>query len=425
MSAEQTPQGRRFSHVYVPRGEPVRDDPRMRHRLAALISTFQDFENFGGVIERELGTHVPSSQFGYRDWKKFFTEAQLVDVLDLVTVGFRFLQTMHIKKEVNSPERWRNEVRRIFAEQNVHYRVDDHGGVHFSFDQQFDNSLASAIAALRGARYKNSLHLFNEAVDAMGKVPPDGKGAVRFTFAAVEGLFRLMFPDAAKLTAKESQRLAGVIQKKFEADVTARRAAQKLLNAFGDWIDAAHFYRHEPGSEEPAQPPLTLAVYMVSEGAAHLRWLAHVTDIAARAMVDAVEVCGIIAVIEASNDKKVISQINAAAAGRAAGHIQRSLFTRMHIVVARAYSPTRKGDLHVRHAFEMLRNKKIRNWFINSDKSEELLLRAEALWDASCGSDIYEPFIQYRHKQLAHLAELDPEVRGFACEPWRPRGLNW
>jgi hypothetical protein len=38
--------------------------------------------------------------------------------------------------------------------------------------------------------------------------------------------------------------------------------------------DAAHFYRHEAGHEEPVQPPLTLAVQMVSHGATFLRWLA-------------------------------------------------------------------------------------------------------------------------------------------------------
>jgi len=47
-----------------------------------------------------------------------------------------------------------------------------------------------------------------------------------------------------------------------------------MLASFKDWVDAAHFYRHEEGSEEPAQPPLQLAIYIVATGTAHLRWLA-------------------------------------------------------------------------------------------------------------------------------------------------------
>jgi hypothetical protein len=45
--------------------------------------------------------------------------------------------------------------------------------------------------------------------------------------------------------------------------------------SLGEWIDAAHAYRHEEGKPDAvAQPPLSLAVYLVSTGAAHLRWVA-------------------------------------------------------------------------------------------------------------------------------------------------------
>jgi hypothetical protein len=47
-----------------------------------------------------------------------------------------------------------------------------------------------------------------------------------------------------------------------------------MLRSLKEWVDAAHFYRHEQGAEQIAQPPQSLAVYLVSSGAAHLRWLA-------------------------------------------------------------------------------------------------------------------------------------------------------
>jgi hypothetical protein len=48
-----------------------------------------------------------------------------------------------------------------------------------------------------------------------------------------------------------------------------------MLQSLRGWIDAAHGYRHEEGKPDTvAQPPLTLAVYLVSTGAAHLPWLA-------------------------------------------------------------------------------------------------------------------------------------------------------
>jgi hypothetical protein len=58
-------------------------------------------------------------------------------------------------------------------------------------------------------------------------------------------------------------------------DRRAQEAAAEMLRSLGDWIDAAHQYRHEQGKPDTvAQPPLTLAVYLVSTGASHLRWLA-------------------------------------------------------------------------------------------------------------------------------------------------------
>jgi hypothetical protein len=73
-----------------------------------------------------------------------------------------------------------------------------------------------------------------------------------------------------------------MLQRVHADDNLAMRAATKLLNAFKDWIVAAHFYRHEPGHQDPVQPPLTLAVQMVSIGASFIRWLAELDAIQQR-----------------------------------------------------------------------------------------------------------------------------------------------
>src|ERR1700757_1696046 len=67
----------------------------------------------------------------------------------------------------------------------------------------------------------------------------------------------------------------GVRQHGFEYGL---QPARKMLSSLKDWVDAAHFYRHEPGTEDVAQPPLPLALYLVSTGASHLRWLGELGD---------------------------------------------------------------------------------------------------------------------------------------------------
>jgi hypothetical protein len=115
-------------------------------------------------------------------------------------------------------------------------------------------------------RYASVKELFEAAFLALDTIPPDGKAAIRNVFFAAEGLFRLMYPNSAQLNSSEVMRqLKPLVDTVFSDQKPAIYVAQKQISAFKEWIDGAHFYRHEPGTEEPAQPPLDLAIYMVSQ----------------------------------------------------------------------------------------------------------------------------------------------------------------
>jgi hypothetical protein len=270
------PIGQRFSHVYVQRGEPVQDSAKMRRRIASLIDGTDRLGGFAEFAERELGIATPwSSNSG---WKSHLEKWALQDVLDLVTVATRYLAIQEVADRFrrDTAARWIAGVSRILAEENVHYAVDGKGGVHFAFDSEFSNNKAATIAALNAPRYRNSSDLFESALADLGKAPPTTKGAVRHVFFAIEGLFKLMFSGETRLTAKAADLLRPVLQRQFSEDKTALQVSMKVLEAFKDWIEAAHFYRHEQGEEDVAQPPLAVAVQLVSLGAANLRWLAEI-----------------------------------------------------------------------------------------------------------------------------------------------------
>ena len=57
------PRGQRFSHVYVARGEPTQDSPRMRRRIASLIGA--ESERWRSTIE----TAAMSKRHGTRSKK--------------------------------------------------------------------------------------------------------------------------------------------------------------------------------------------------------------------------------------------------------------------------------------------------------------------------------------------------------------------
>jgi hypothetical protein len=276
-SPDTPPLGARFSHVYLDRGKPRQDSARMRRRLAALVFSLEDLNLFSAVVPRELGIDVPWVPGGGSNWAAFFKNCELQDVLDLITVAFHYLVRLRGTgmRDLDANIRWVREVRRIFAEENLHYTVDDRGGVHFQFDEEFARNHAAAIGALQSSRYANALHAFENGMAALSHGPPDGKGAIRAVFGAAENIFRLVLPRAPRLAADQIDGLTPLLQQLYPQDETARRSVTKLLGSLKDWVNAAHFYRHEQGVEDVvAQPPLTLAVYIVSTGVAHVRWLA-------------------------------------------------------------------------------------------------------------------------------------------------------
>jgi hypothetical protein len=279
MTTNLPPKGQRFSHVYVARGEPTQDSQRMRRRIASLIGAIRDLgyeTGFDKRAEEKLGIATPSSSSS--TWTGLLAKWDLADVLDLVTVAYRFLE-QRLRTgffQMAAPDRWLTGVQEIFDEENVHYTVDDRGGVHFKFDKEFAANAAAAIAALQSPRYANARDNHEKSLAALSAVPPDGKTSIRANFAAVEAVFKLLLPSSPRLTASEAQQLLPLVQKMLAGDAAAQSATAKILNAFKDWVDAAHVYRHEQRAEDPVQPPIELAISIISIGSTHLRWLAEI-----------------------------------------------------------------------------------------------------------------------------------------------------
>jgi hypothetical protein len=166
------------------------------------------------------------------------------------------------------------ECSRILREENLCYEIDSSGGVHFKVDGEFAAATNAAIAALGLPRYANAKAEFDKAMAALSRADIDGKQGIRGVFNSVECVYKLMHPRASKLAAADAiKSLQATVQTLYVANPTALRAANKAVNAFGDWIEACHNYRHEEGVEEPSQPPIDLAVSLISMGSSQLRWL--------------------------------------------------------------------------------------------------------------------------------------------------------
>jgi len=288
MTENSPPIGQRYSLVYADKGLPGRDSSRARKRIYHLIGSTIEIANtllqrrpsYGrsaklsnsqivSKIQSELGVTVPYNMTYLLE--KFLEKCELQDFLDTITISTTYFKA---NNHIDVSAHFIAEVSRIFGELNLAYRVDPDGGVHPIVDKEFEASRISAISLLSDPRYAGALKAFEESHSALEQTPSNGKNAIRCVFEAVEIVFKLIFPKADRIGEAELRKyLEPALQRMRAADSPALSASIKLSNSLADWVNAAHWYRHGQGAEEPIEPPLALVVTVMSMGASYLRWL--------------------------------------------------------------------------------------------------------------------------------------------------------
>lgn len=130
-----------------------------------------------------------------------------------------------------------------------------------------------------------------------------------------------------------------------------------------------------------------------------------VRKIADLALGDAVEIISLIELIQRQNAEGINNELNKAGAGRAAMVLRNAMIARLVTLVARAYAPTRKGDLHVRAAIDLFKDNTTRQIFTSVAGGKDKVAEFEKRW-ARCHGDHRKPAInEFRDKFTAHLGE--------------------
>jgi hypothetical protein len=266
---EGTPIGQAFTRVYMRQAVPLRDSPRVRNRLmAAFLQLDQEADiDVAEYLRLHYGLSLTGPySFNFRE---LFSTDAIADVLDAVT-------GIHGAWEHKFPrlaEQWKKFVGQALAEEGMGYRIDDECGVHLLIDQQFEANRATTVAGLGKSKYQAALTAYTNAMDALDKGTPDTLTAVREVFHANEEVFKLMLGPKVKLlgSSEIEKYLRPLLAKVYSSPDNA--VANKMASAYSDWVDGMHTYRHAAGKTEASPPPLDLAVLLVDQGSAHLRWL--------------------------------------------------------------------------------------------------------------------------------------------------------
>jgi hypothetical protein len=133
-------------------------------------------------------------------------------------------------------------------------------------------------------------------------------------------------------------------------------------------------------------------------------------EIAHQGFLDALEIIALIEMMERQNQGRIVGKLSDEGAGIAGIVIRNALITRITILVARPFAPLRKGDRHLRRAFdELLKLPAVRR-HIERGGTKPDLLEAERLWTDVQADPQRTKIEHFRHKHTAHLGEPKPGV---------------
>ena len=274
--------GQIFSINYLRPADPVSDSNRFRVRLGHLVAEYssEDYSDLGRYIGKNLGVKIPLQ--GAYSFKEWFEKAKLTDVLDVITIVWRYYDDRSkaipgfrrhdvlMEKHRNI---WHKTVSSSFRDEALAYRLDDKCGVHFFVDSEFEGVRGAAVTGLGSPRYSNVSNSLEKAYRFLDGKNLDTKSAARSAFEALEILARLIVPEAQNLNGKMIEVKLKPIVVDGCVDDAHKSMASAILDSLKEFVNGVHYYRHGQAEEAVVEPPLAIAIYILSQVSNAIRLL--------------------------------------------------------------------------------------------------------------------------------------------------------
>jgi len=277
-TSDARPVGKLFTDVYRERGEVRHDSDRFR---VQILQAFRDATprdhgyQFAKYLQGQLGIAPPSNHGAmgiYYLWDDFFAECPIDDLLNVITVVYKFGRAT---RERNMTDSWLNRVEHALVAQNMAYEVDEAGGMHLKVDIAFHRSSELTLECLAAAQFADASKAVAAAFDFLTHIHPDTKLAVINIFMAAETVFKLIADTGTALTmGSVDKELRTIVQRHYRnGDQAGNQASNAMCSSIADWVNACHPYRHGHNTPDHVAPPMDLAIALVSSGADYIRWM--------------------------------------------------------------------------------------------------------------------------------------------------------
>ncbi len=277
----EPPLGQRFSQIYLRETKSLADSLRARRRLYRSFREEFDENLFQMAYGIERLQGVDFSWSISPDFETFFIKAEIKDVLDAVTTVRRIAKELDAKDKYyrysdrlsQIAKKWQSEVNAIFVEENLMYEVDADGVVRMRVDEEFSRTSSALLEGLQLPKLRAVRAEVEKALANLTSLDQDTKGAVRAIFEAAEILVRLVDQRIPRLNSNAlKQKILPIIEAK-QTDPVAKKSLASIGASMVEWVNSVHTYRHGHDVEEPAPPPLSLALLLVSQGMSFIRFL--------------------------------------------------------------------------------------------------------------------------------------------------------
>jgi hypothetical protein len=124
---------------------------------------------------------------------------------------------------------------------------------------------------------------------------------------------------------------------------------------------------------------------------------------------DGIEIRQIIELLRVQNEEGVNDELSKTDPATAAMMVRNSLFTRLVLLVSRIYAPSRKDDMHVGRAFELLKDTAVKAE-IETRGPDGSPNEALDTWRNLKADNRLQKVKQFRDKYTAHLGKPNPQI---------------
>jgi AbiU2 len=126
------------------------------------------------------------------------------------------------------------------------------------------------------------------------------------------------------------------------------------------------------------------------------------------ALGDGIEIVILMSLLQSGNENGVNANLSNAGAGQAGIVVRNALFTRLILMITRAFAKSRDGDMHLGRAFELLEGDTLA--IFQGVGSRDDLRAATDEWKKLRDDQRLNSLIHFRDKQTAHLGVSDPNI---------------